>query len=148
MGKIVDIEFLAGTVILLTAGAVVFIFFRIRESRRGYEAFLADLDDGYMFDGDAVRIRAMISVGRRLINRPLPEVIFDQTAFRIKLQASGLPGIIGIRRSEVQHIYLRRGVPGVGFTFKDKNHRADAVTIWCGSTEPMRTQLAERRWLW
>lgn len=142
------IEFLAGTIILIIAGAVVVLFFWIRESRRGYGAFLAGFDEGYVFDDDAVRIRAMISVGRQLIDRPLSEVIFDRTVFCIKLHASGLPAVIGIRRSDVQRIYLRRGVPGIGFTFMDKNHRADAVTIWCGSSEPMRTELADRRWLW
>jgi hypothetical protein len=140
--------------LLILASAAVAIFavtsvlaIRSRDRRRGTDAFTSDLTRSYEFSADAFRTSGLVSVGGVLINHPLPEVVVDRSVLRIRLTSAGFPETLGIRRCDVSHVYTHRGVNGVGFGFKDRTHRADGVTIWCGSREPLWTALADLGWL-
>lgn len=124
-----------------------YVVVRIREARRGFDAFVSGSTSSYQFGDDAFHASQMVSIGGRLVSRPLPQLTVDQSAFRITLQAVEVPEVLGIWRSDVERMYTRRGIYGVGFSFKDRTHKADGLTIWCGSREPLWSTLAELGWL-
>lgn len=137
-----------GLMVLAAFFAGSYLVMRHREAQRGYDAFKCDSTSSYTFDADALHASEMITIGGRLMSRPLPSLVIDRSAFRITVQsAGGGPEVLGIRRSEVDRMYTRRGIYGVGFSFKDRTHRADGVTIWCGSREPLWSRLGELGWL-
>lgn len=139
---------------LVLASVVLGVYFgisygvmRYLKSQRGSAAFLANSLTSYEFSGDSFRTHGLVSLGSILVEHPLPEVVVDREALQINLGSEGLPDSIGIRRSDVKCAYTRRGIRGVGFGFRDPCHRADGVTIWCGSRDPLWRALAERGWL-
>lgn len=136
-----------GLAVLAVYFASAYLVIRHREAQRGYDAFKCDSISSHTFDDDALHASEMISIGDRLISSPLPSLTIDRSAFRITVQSADGPVVLGIRRSDVDRMYTRRGVYGIGFSFKDTTHRADGVTVWCGSREPFWSKLGELGWL-
>jgi hypothetical protein len=139
--------FVLGLVVLTVFFVCSYLVMRFRVARRGFDAFTSDSTLSYVFDDDAFHASEMISIGSHLVSRPLPELMVDRSALRITLQSAGIPEVLGIWRLDVDHMYTRRGINGVGFSFKDGTHKADGLTIWCGSREPLWSTLAELGWL-